>query len=58
MINYIKSRIKEGSIYKYFYSSSYSFDEIEIKKEFARANGYPNAYIVGFDINGNRFDID
>ncbi len=52
------SRIKEGSTYKYFYSSSYSFDEIEIKKEFARANGYPNAYIVGFDINGKRFDID
>ena len=51
------SRIKEGSIYKYFYSSSYSFDEIENKKEFARLNGYPNAYIVGFK-NGKLFDVD
>ena len=51
------SRIKEGSIYKYFYSSSYSYDEIENKKEFARLNGYPSAYIVGFK-NGKLFDVD
>ena len=51
------SRIKEGSFYKYFYSSSTSLDEIRKKKNFARLNGYPNAYIVGFK-NGKLFDVD
>ena len=51
------SRIKEGSFYKYFYSSSDSIDEIRKKKKFARLNGYPNAYIVGFK-NGKLFDVD
>ena len=51
------SRIKDGSFYKYFYSSSASLDEIRKKKKFARLNGYPNAYIVGFK-NGKLFDVD
>ena len=51
------SRIKDGSFYKYFYSSSGSIDEIRKKKKFARLNGYPNAYIVGFK-NGKLFDVD
>ena len=51
------SRIKDGSFYKYFYSSSDSIDEIREKKKFARLNGYPNAYIVGFK-NGKLFDVD
>ena len=51
------SRIKDGSFYKYFYSSSASIEEIRKKKKFARLNGYPNAYIVGFK-NGKLFDVD
>ena len=51
------SRIKDGSFYKYFYSSSTNLDEIRKKKKFARLNGYPNAYIVGFK-NGKLFDVD
>ena len=51
------SRIKQGSIYKYFYSSSDDLDEIRKKKKYARSNGYPNAYIVGFD-NGKLFEVD
>ena len=37
--------------------SSTSLDEIRKKKKFARLNGYPNAYIVGFK-NGKLFDVD
>ena len=51
------SRIKQGSIYKYFYSSSKSLTEIKKKKKYARANGFPNAYIVGFE-NGKLFEVD
>tara|TARA_Y100000766_G_scaffold19045_1_gene13381 strand:- start:4 stop:1080 length:1077 start_codon:yes stop_codon:yes gene_type:complete len=51
------SRKKDGSFYKYFYSSSTSLDKIKKKKKFARLNGYPNAYIVGFK-NGKLFDVD
>ena len=51
------SRIKEGSIYKYFYSSSNNLEEINKKEKFARLNGYPNAYIVGFK-NDKLFDVD
>ena len=51
------SRVKDGSLYKYFYSSSTSLIEIRKKKKYARLNGYPNAYIVGFK-NGNLFDVD
>ena len=51
------SRIKQGSIYKYFYSSSKSLTEIKKKKKYARANGFPHAYIVGFE-NGKLFEVD
>ena len=51
------SRAKDGSFYKYFYSSSTSLIEIRKKKKYARLNGYPNAYIVGFK-NGKLFDVD
>ena len=51
------SRIKQGSIYKYFYSSSKSLAEIKKKKKYARVNGFPNAYIVGFE-NGKLFEVD
>ena len=51
------SRVKDGSFYKYFYSSSNSLIEIRRKKKYARVNGYPNAYIVGFK-NGKLFDVD
>ena len=51
------SRVKDGSLYKYFYSSSTSLIEIRKKKKYARLNGYPNAYIVGFK-NGKLFDVD
>lgn len=51
------SRVKDGTLYKYFYSSSTSLIEIRKKKKYARLNGYPNAYIVGFK-NGKLFDVD
>ena len=51
------SRIKQGSLYKYFYSSSKNLTDIKKKKKFARRNGYPNAYIVGFK-NGKLFEVD
>ena len=51
------SRIKQGSIYKYFYSSSKNLDYIEKKKNFARSKGFNNAYIVGFK-NGELFNIE
>ncbi len=51
------SRVKDGSFYKYFYATSTSLDGIRKKKKFARLNGYPNAYIVGFK-NGKLFDVD
>ena len=49
--------MREGSIYKYFYSNSNSLEEIKKKKKYARANGFPNAYIVGFK-NGKLFEVD
>ncbi len=51
------SRIKQGAIYKYFYSNSKSLEEIKKMKKYARANGFPNAYIVGFK-NGKLFEVD
>ena len=51
------SRIKQGSIYKYFYSSSSDLEEIKEKKKYARSKGFSNAYIVGFE-NGKLFDVD
>ena len=51
------SKIKQGSVYKYFYSSSNSLEEIKKKKKIAKANGFPNSYIVGFE-NGKLFDVD
>ena len=51
------SRIKQGSIYKYFYSRSSNLEEIEEKKKYARSKGFSNAYIVGFE-NGKLFDVD
>ena len=51
------SRIKQGAIYKYFYSNSKSLEEIKKKKKYARANGFPNAYIVGFE-NGKLFEVE
>ena len=51
------SIIKQGTIYKYFYSSSRSLAEIKKKKKYARDNGFPNAYIVGFE-NGKLFEVD
>jgi hypothetical protein len=44
-------------LYKYFYSSSKNLTDIKKKKKFARLNGYPNAYIVGFK-NGKLFEVD
>ena len=51
------SRIKQGSAYKYFYSSSSDLEEIKEKKKYARSKGFSNAYIVGFE-NGKLFDVD
>ena len=51
------SSIKQGAIYKYFYSSSKSLEEIKKKKKYARDNGFPSAYIVGFE-NGKLFEVD
>ena len=51
------SRIKDGNLYKYFYSSSIKLDLIKQKKKYARSKGFSNAYIVGFR-DGKLFEVD
>ena len=51
------SRIKEGKLYKYFYSRSNSIEDISKKMQYARLKGFSNAYIVGFK-NGKLFEVE
>jgi N-acetylmuramoyl-L-alanine amidase len=51
------SRIKEGKLYKYFYSRSKSVEDISKKMQHARLKGFSNAYIVGFK-NGKLFEVE
>jgi N-acetylmuramoyl-L-alanine amidase len=51
------SRIKEGKLYKYFYSRSKSIEDISKKMQYARLKGFSNAYIVGFK-NGKLFEVE
>lgn len=42
------SKIKEGYLYKYFYSNSTSFEEAKKLKEQAKEQGYRSSFIVAF----------
>ena len=39
---------KEGRLYRYFYTSSYDYNEILKKKGYAISKGYKKSFIVGF----------
>ena len=45
------SRIKEGSLYRYYYGSTFAYSEAERLQREARASGYDQAYIVAFKEN-------
>lgn len=42
------SSVKEGKLYRYFYGSSYSYEEILKMKDYAISKGYKKSYILGF----------
>lgn len=42
------SRIKEGSLYKYFYASTSDYNQIKQKEEVAKQKGYKSSFIVAF----------
>ena len=48
---------KEGRLYRYFYTSSYDYNEILKKKKYAISKGYKKSFIVGFR-NGKIVAID
>ena len=43
------SSVKEGKLYRYFYGSSYNYNEILKMKNIAISKGYKKSYIVGFE---------
>jgi len=51
------SRLKSGKIYKYYYNTSSSLEDIKKKKKFAISKGFKNAFIVGFE-NGIQISLD
>jgi N-acetylmuramoyl-L-alanine amidase len=51
------SRLKSVKLYKYYYSSSNSLEEMKRKQNFAISKGFKNAFIVGFE-NGIQISID
>ncbi|MBD0824501.1 N-acetylmuramoyl-L-alanine amidase family protein [Aestuariibaculum marinum] len=42
------SRMKEGSLYKYFYASTSDYNQIKQKEEVAKQKGYKSSFIVAF----------
>ncbi|MCH4552575.1 N-acetylmuramoyl-L-alanine amidase family protein [Aestuariibaculum lutulentum] len=42
------SRVKEGSLYKYFYASTSDYNQIKQKEEVAKQKGYKSSFIVAF----------
>jgi len=48
---------KEGRLYRYFYTSSYDYNEILKKKKIAISKGYKKSFIVGFK-KGKIVDIN
>ena len=51
------SSVKEGKLYRYFYGSSYNYDEILKMKNIAISKGYKKSYIVGFE-NGKIVQVN
>jgi len=49
-------RLKEGNIYRYFYSRSPSYDAAKKLQTEARQKGYKGAFIVAFK-DGKKVDI-
>lgn len=50
------SRLKEGSLYKYFYGESSSYEETKILEKNAKNQGYSSSFIVAFK-NGNKIAL-
>ena len=42
------SRVKEGSLYKYFYGNSSDYEVIKAKEQEAKSKGYNSSFIVAF----------
>jgi len=51
------SRLKSGSLYKYYYGNSSSLEDIKSKQKLAISKGFKNAFIVGFE-NGIQIEIN
>ena len=51
------SRLKSAKLYKYYYSTSTSLEEMKRKQNFAISKGFKNAFIVGFE-NGIQIILD
>jgi len=51
------SRLKSAKLYKYYYSTSASLDEMKKNHNFAISKGFKNAFIVGFE-NGIQISLD
>jgi len=51
------SRLKSGSLYKYYYGNSSSLKDIKSKQKLAISKGFKNAFIVGFE-NGIQIEIN
>ncbi|WP_298238038.1 N-acetylmuramoyl-L-alanine amidase [uncultured Algibacter sp.] len=50
------SRLKEGSLYKYFYGETSSYDETKVLEEKAKKKGYSSSFIVAFK-NGKKIPL-
>ena len=50
------SRLKEGSLYKYFYGETSSYEETKILEENAKNKGYSSSFIVAFK-NGKKIAL-
>ncbi|MDG1730078.1 MAG: N-acetylmuramoyl-L-alanine amidase [Algibacter sp.] len=42
------SRLKEGSLYKYFYGSTFDYDKIKTLEQEAKRKGYSSSFVVAF----------
>ena len=50
------SRLKEGSLYKYYYGETSSYEETKILEENAKNKGYSSSFIVAFK-NGKKIAL-
>ncbi|GGK28145.1 N-acetylmuramoyl-L-alanine amidase [Yeosuana aromativorans] len=50
------SREQEGNLYKYYYGSTHSYDEVTKLEEIAKSKGYKSSFIVAFK-DGKRISL-